>query len=182
MGKPLFSILVAVFMIAGCEGKANKGPKLNGTDAPSADQTNKAAPSAADETASAITYVLDVNSATPQQLLAVPGMTDELQSLIMDTRPFVDMEELNDELRYFGLSSKDIKKLYEHMFLIIDLNTAPKEDFRFVPDMPRNLAHKIENARPYDNLSDLKKNLESTRQKDKADRYMQYFKLTKPKK
>lgn len=197
-----YIILLAALMgfcLTGCgdvsASKSESALKLRGSKTSMADKTaNRAAPNkpVVAKKASGITpeakavkplgHLLDINEAAEAQFLRVPGLTPEIQKLIKDTRPFLDMAEFDDMLSFLDVSSKARKALYGHVFIVIDINNSPTDDIEFVPGLSNNVVHKIQSGRPYKNLSALKSVLEKSRQSEDADYLIKYFKVAQPKK
>jgi len=126
-------------------------------------------------------YLLDVNSATEDQLARVPGLTPEIHRMIMDIRPFLDMVEFDEELDGIKVSTKKRAALYQHLFMKIDINNTPIEDLQFVPNLSNSLSHKVKTGRPYNSLSELRAVIEDSRQSENTDQIMEYFIVKKAK-
>lgn len=182
-------IMAASISLAGCEALSDQIPKLRGgksktnVEVTAPNLPNSTEPAA--KTAKPIKplgYLLDVNEATEEQLRGVPGVTPEIHKLIKNTRPFLDMVELNDELERLGLSKSERRELYTHVFMVIDINNGVIEDLEFVPNLSKSQAFAIENGRPYKNRDALKKVIEKVSKPEAVDRLMPYFKVNKAQK
>lgn len=182
-------IVAASLGLTGCEQIQTKlSPKMSKTS-----KVTKTTPgsklSKAEDSADAVSsqnpassvkpvgYLLDVNEASPEKLDRVPGMTPEIKTLILSTRPFLDMVEFDDELDLLNVSEKDRMKLYKHVFMVIDINNGVPEDLNFVPQLSNSAVHAVKSARPYAKRDDLKAVLKKTRQKDEVNAIMPYFKV-----
>ena len=187
MKRAYISVIMAASMsLAGCEALSDQISNLRGgkskTNAVATAPNSASVTETAAKSVKPLGYLLDVNEATEKQLRGVPGVTPEIHKLIKNTRPFLDMVELNDELERLGLSASERRELYTHVFMVIDINNGVMEDLQFVPNLSKSQAFDIENGRPYKNRDALKKVIEKVSKPDAVDRLMPYFKVKKAQK
>ena len=95
-----------------------------------------------------IPVVVNPNLALGDELGALPEMTPELADAILQQRPFLDMEALHSVVTQH-VSREDAEKLYEGMFVPIDLNRAGNREIRLVPGVGERIAHEFDEYRPY---------------------------------
>lgn len=126
-----------------------------------------------------IGYLLDINEATYEDMARVPGFTPKIKDLVENTRPFLDMIEIDDELDMLGVSNKKRKDLYTHLFMVIDINNGEMQDLKFVPQLSNSLASEIVHGRPYKSRAELEKVIEASVEPDQAKQLMSYFKVEK---
>lgn len=101
--------------------------------------------------------VLDANTATEKELLALPNMTPELTKAIVSRRPFASIKELDAALQ--PLSAKQRADLYGRLFVAINLNTATREEILLIPGLGQRMAHEFEEYRPYKALAQFRKEI-----------------------
>lgn len=125
-----------------------------------ADETADPAPAAAEPTAAAPAAaagaqdaVLDPNTATEQQLAAVPGMTPELAAAIVAGRPFASIAALDAKLRE-TLGEAEAEKLRTYVFVPVNLNTATRDEIALIPGMSDKMIHEFEEYRPYEDMAE----------------------------
>jgi DNA uptake protein ComE-like DNA-binding protein len=94
---------------------------------------------------------LNPNTATEDQLKAIPQLTPELVALIQKTRPFASVASFNKALAG-KLDAGKIRELYASLFVPIELNTASRADIMLIPGMTARMAHEFEEYRPYRNI------------------------------
>jgi DNA uptake protein ComE-like DNA-binding protein len=92
--------------------------------------------------------LLEPNTATEQQLAAVPGLNATLAKSIVDRRPFASMLAL-DSLLGQTLSREQRTEVYKRVFLHLNLNTATSAEILLVPGTGSKHAHEFEEYRPY---------------------------------
>lgn len=95
---------------------------------------------------------LDPNTATAEELAAVPGLDPALAAAIEAGRPYATILDLDALLRGM-LSAEEAQALYEHLFVPIDLNAASEEEIALIPGMSPRMVHEFEEYRPYPDLS-----------------------------
>jgi DNA uptake protein ComE-like DNA-binding protein len=93
--------------------------------------------------------LLDPNTATREQLLAVPGVAGHVADAIVAGRPYADMRAVNKVLVAHVPDSVARKKIYEHVWKPIDLNTATDEEILLIPGVGRRMLHEFKEYRPY---------------------------------
>jgi DNA uptake protein ComE-like DNA-binding protein len=95
---------------------------------------------------------LDPNTSTAEQLAAVPDLDPTLAQEIIAKRPFPTMVEFDALVR--GTLSKDqTAKLYEQLFVPINLNSASEAEIALIPGMSQRMVHEFLEYRPYADLS-----------------------------
>jgi DNA uptake protein ComE-like DNA-binding protein len=138
---------------------------------------------AAQETRKAPATVIDLNSASAEQLRAVPGVSAETAKKIIGARPFESL----DDLKALGLDDAQIEKLAPYIDLKrpprpprgqgrvernpadnkepagkeavgtkVDLNSATVTELEALPGVGPALAKKIIAARPFNRMEELK--------------------------
>lgn len=95
---------------------------------------------------------LNPNDATAEQLAAVTGIASALQKEIIAERPFPSMIEFNALVRK-TLSAEDASKIYEQVFVPINLNSAKSEEIALIPGMSQRMVREFLEYRPYADLS-----------------------------
>jgi len=122
-------------------------------------------------------YLLDVNDARADQLDRVPGMTENLKEMILNSRPFLDMVEFDDELDLLEIPEKKRNALYDHLFMVIDINNGEPKDLQFVPNLSTSTSDQIKAGRPYARRSELQDVIKKSRQKEQVEAILPYFKV-----
>ena len=82
--------------------------------------------------------VLNPNTASAEELAALPGLNPDLAGRIAAGRPYLNMEALDKALAP-ALSTGQRKALYVRLFLPINLNTASVDAIRMVPGVGRRM-------------------------------------------
>ena len=93
--------------------------------------------------------VVDVNTATEPQLLALPNMTPAVVKAILSARPFDRITDLNTLLLGQKLTQEQATAFYAKAFLHINLNTATREEILLVPGAGNRMAREFAEYRPW---------------------------------
>jgi len=102
--------------------------------------------------------LLEANTATEQQLAALPGLSATLAKQIIERRPLASIRELNDLLSP-SLNKDQLQELYGKLFIHINLNSASKEEMLLIPGMGNRMVHEFEEYRPYKSLAQFRKEI-----------------------
>lgn len=91
---------------------------------------------------------LNPNTATAEQLAQVPGLDPTLAAAIVGQRPFASIVEFNSLVRQTA-SEDEAKRLYERVFIPVNLNTGTREQIALIPGMTRRMVGEFLEYRPY---------------------------------
>ena len=108
--------------------------------------------------ASAESAVMDANTATAEDIAALPHMDDVLAGVVVSSRPFVTIGELNDLLGA-DLDESQLEEVYGHLFVPINLNDAKRSDILLIPGVGSRMAHEFEEYRPYSNIEQFRREI-----------------------
>lgn len=118
--------------------------------------------------------LLDPNSATREQLMALPGMTAAIADSIVARRPFQNMLAIDSILTKHKLTEVQRDTIYERMFKPLDLNTASKEEIMLIPGVGEKMHHEFEEYRPYDNIAKFRREILKYVKDTTVTRYEKY--------
>jgi DNA uptake protein ComE-like DNA-binding protein len=107
------------------------------------------AAAATDARAQVAPGLLDPNTASESELLALPNLTAPVVKALLERRPFMSAVELDSFLKERGLGPEQRAALYGKAFVHLDLNTASEEEILLVPNAGRRMAHEFQEYRPW---------------------------------
>jgi DNA uptake protein ComE-like DNA-binding protein len=102
--------------------------------------------------------LVEPNTASEQQLQALPGLNATLVKGILERRPFLSMQALDSFLSE-SLNEQQRDELYGKTFLHLNLNTASEEEILLIPGVGNRMAHEFEEYRPYRSLAQFRKEI-----------------------
>jgi len=118
--------------------------------------------------------VVDANTASEKDLLAMPHMNAEIVKAIMDKRPFESITDLNKLLLEQKLTPEQATAFYAKAFVHINLNTASSEEIMLIPGAGRKMAHEFHEYRPWKSWAQFDKEIGKYAGKDEVARLAQY--------
>jgi len=102
--------------------------------------------------------VLDANTASEKDLLAVPGLTPPLAKSLLGRRPFLTMTEL-DSLLGASLSLDQRGDVYRRLFVQVNLNTASDAEILLIPGLGNRMLGEFKEYRPYRALAQFRREI-----------------------
>jgi DNA uptake protein ComE-like DNA-binding protein len=102
--------------------------------------------------------VLDANTASEKQLLAVTGITPALAQGILERRPFLTMSDL-DTLLGQSLNREQRVEVYRRLFVQINLNTASDAEILLIPGIGNRMLEEFGEYRPYRALAQFRREI-----------------------
>ncbi len=120
--------------------------------------------------------VLNANTATAEELSAIPNMDEFLVEAVINNRPYATIGAL-DELLGADLSNEELEALYAHLFVPVNLNTADKSDILMIPGVGDRMAHEFEEYRPYSNIEQFRREMSKYVDEKEVARLAQYVTL-----
>ena len=100
--------------------------------------------------------VLDANTASEKQLVALPDLTAPLTKIILGRRPFVTMTDF-DSLLAQSLSREQRAAIYRRLFVQVNLNTASDTEIQLIPGVDDRLLGEFKKYRPYKSLAQFRR-------------------------
>ena len=131
---------------------------------------------AASPSTSAESAVLGANSATAEDIAALPHMNEVMAEVVVSNRPFVTIGELHDLLSA-DLEDDQLEELYGQLFVPINLNDAKRSDILLIPGVGGRMAHEFEEYRPYSNIEQFRREMGKYVDEAEVARLEQYVTL-----
>jgi hypothetical protein len=125
------------------------GTSTAGAASDSATVANAGAAAAGATDPGAAGALLDPNTATRDQLAAVPGMTPGAADALVAGRPYASMLAVDAALAKAQLDSAARRAVYGRVFRPIDLNAATGPEILLIPGVGPRMRHEFEEYRPY---------------------------------
>jgi DNA uptake protein ComE-like DNA-binding protein len=119
-------------------------------------ETGDAAEAAGD--VATATPLVDPNSVTEAEVLAVPGMNEAAADALMAGRPYDDMLEV-DRVLSQHLNEQQRDSVYGRLWRRLDLNTATGEEILLIPGVGPRMQREFEEYRPYTSLAQFRREI-----------------------
>ena len=101
---------------------------------------------------------INLNTATPEEILLVPGAGRRMVREFAEYRPWKTWAQFDKEIgKYVGAEAT--AKLAQYAFIPMNANTASDADLMTVPGANQAWVDKVKKARPYKTAADLEKAL-----------------------
>jgi DNA uptake protein ComE-like DNA-binding protein len=159
---------------AGSTAEMQSGASVPNPGAPIVDSAQAASGSTATGATATSGALLDPNSATKEQLAAVPGMTAAAADAIVAGRPYQDMLAVDQVLAKSIPSADTRKTVYAKVWKPIDLNTAKGDEILLIPGIGKRMQHEFEEYRPYKSMDQFRREIGKYVDKAEVARLEQY--------
>ena len=120
--------------------------------------------------------ILNANTATVEELAALPHMDTVLAEMVVENRPYPSISVMHD-LLLADLDESELEELYAHVFIPINLNTAFESDILLIPGVGKRMAHEFEEYRPYSSMEQFRREIGKYVDDDEVARLEQYVTL-----
>lgn len=156
-----FSKLIAICMVSGlffisCKDQPKEEKKETKTEVEKKAEVKETA------------AVLNANLATEADFKGL-GFTEELVSEILSKRPFMSLNEFSALL-----PAENKEELFKKVFVPMNLNTTPEDDFKMIPGVGDKMAHEFEEYRPYTSVAQFKKEIGKYVDQEQVAYYLNY--------
>lgn len=91
---------------------------------------------------------LNLNTATREQLLTIPGVGDRMVREFLEYRPYESIVQFRREIGKY-VSAEQVAAYEEYVFVPVDPNTADAETLRQLPGVDAAVAAQLIAGRPY---------------------------------
>ncbi len=115
----------------------------------------------------------DPNLAEAEALAALPNMTEALAETVVDNRPYLSAQALDDVLAE-SLDRDQRNELYGALFRQVNLNDASDEEMLLIPGMNWRMAHEFKEYRPYRSLEQFRREIGKYVDDDELARFERY--------
>lgn len=138
--------------LAGCQRDAGDAAQRD-----SARDTAAVAGRGADS-ARADSALLDPNTASREQLAAVPGLTPAAVDTLIARRPYDNMVAVNRVLTS-QIDSAQRRTVYARIWKPINLNTATDAEILLIPGIGSRMLHEFKEYRPYTTIAQFRREM-----------------------
>jgi len=101
---------------------------------------------------------VNLNSATREELLLIPGVGDRMVREFVEYRPYKSYAQFRKEIGKY-VDQKEVARLEQYTFIPINLNTASDEDILSIPGLGQRMLREFKEYRPYKTLEQFRKEI-----------------------
>ncbi len=91
---------------------------------------------------------LDLNDATDQEILLIPGIGDRMLHEFEEYRPYVGLAQFEREMAKY-VDQAEVARMAQYVYVRIDLNTASDEAILSIPGIGSRMLREFKEYRPY---------------------------------
>ncbi len=101
---------------------------------------------------------IDLNSASEEEVMLIPGMTERMVHEFEEYRPYASLEQFRREIGKY-VDENEVARLEQYVFIPMNLNTATSEAFKSIPGMSDRMVHEFEEYRPYTSMEQFRREI-----------------------
>ena len=101
---------------------------------------------------------LNLNSASEDEILLIPGMNKRMAHEFEEYRPYRSLEQFRREIGKY-VNEAEVARLEQYVFVPLDLNSASEADFARIPGVGRRMVHEFLEYRPYGNMEQFRREI-----------------------
>ena len=101
---------------------------------------------------------LNLNTATDEEILLVPGVGDRMVHEFKEYRPYLAIAQWRREMGKY-VDDAEVARMEQYVFVPIDLNTATDEEILAVPGVGDRMAHEFKEYRPYSSMEQFRREI-----------------------
>jgi DNA uptake protein ComE-like DNA-binding protein len=119
---------------------------------------------------------VNLNTATREELLLIPGLGKRMAHEFEEYRPYKSFAQFRKEIGKY-VDEKEVARLEQYAFIPINLNTASDEDILSIPGLGKRMLHEFKEYRPYKSIEQFRKEIGKYVDKKELTRLERYVTL-----
>jgi len=124
---------------------------------------------------------INLNAATREEILLVPGVGKKMAHEFEEYRPYENMGRFRREMGKY-VDDEEVARLEQYVFVPIDLNTASDEDILSIPGLGKRMLHEFKEYRPYKNMAQFRREIGKYVDDKEVARLERYVTIAEPSK
>ncbi len=101
---------------------------------------------------------LNLNTASREEILLIPGVGNRMQHEFEEYRPYKNLAQFHREIAKY-VKDDDLARLESYVFVPLNLNTATDEDLLTIPGLGRRMLGEFKEYRPYKDLAQFRREI-----------------------
>ena len=119
---------------------------------------------------------IDLNTASREEILLVPGLGPRMAHEFEEYRPYKAIAQFRREIGKY-VDDDEVARLEQYVFVPIDLNTASEEDILSIPGVGQRMLHEFMEYRPYRSMVQFRREIGKYVDDDELNRLARYVTL-----
>ncbi len=119
---------------------------------------------------------IDLNDATNEEILLIPGVGDRMLHEFDEYRPYVALAQFHREIDKY-VDDDELARLEQYVYVRIDLNTASEEAILSIPGVGARMHHEFEEYRPYTSMAQFRREMGKYVDDDEVERLARYVEI-----
>ena len=129
-----------------------------------------------DDIYGALWLPLDLNDASGDEILLIPGVGNRMLHEFEEYRPYEALAQFRREIGKY-VDDAELDRLTQYVYVRIDLNSASEEDILSLPGVGARMAHEFEEYRPYQNMAQFAREIGKYVDEDEVSRLSRYVEI-----
>lgn len=122
---------------------------------------------------------LNLNTATRDEIMLVPGAGKKMAHEFDEYRPWKSWAQFDKEIgKYVG--KEEVARLAQYCFIPINLNTASDEEILTIPGLGQKMLHEFKEYRPYKSMEQFNKEIGKYVDEKEVKRLARYVMIETP--
>jgi DNA uptake protein ComE-like DNA-binding protein len=117
---------------------------------------------------------INLNTATGEEILLVPGAGKRMAREFAEYRPWKSYAQFEKEIGKY-VDAKEVARLAQYTFIPLNLNTASPGDFMTIPGAGKRFAHEFEEYRPWKTQAQFEKEIGKYTNPKEVKRFWRYM-------
>jgi DNA uptake protein ComE-like DNA-binding protein len=119
---------------------------------------------------------INVNTASREEILLIPGVGERMLHEFEEYRPYVALAQFQREIGKY-VDEGELARLAQYVFVPIDLNTATEEDILSIPGVGERMLHEFLEYRPYQAMAQFEREMGKYVDDDEVARIARYVEV-----
>jgi DNA uptake protein ComE-like DNA-binding protein len=117
---------------------------------------------------------LNLNTATREEILLIPGMGNRMVREFLEYRPYTAIAQFRKEIGKY-VDDKEVARLEQYVFVPINLNSASDEILLSIPGLTPEVLRALKDRRPYKNVQEFRTEIAKYVSAKELGRLERYF-------
>ena len=126
------------------------------------------------EVYAALFLPINLNTASEEEILLIPGMSNRMAHEFEEYRPYTSLEQFRREIGKY-VDEDEVARLEQYVFVPLDLNSASEDDFATVPGASSRMVHEFLEYRPYGDMEQFRREIGKYVDEDEVARFERYM-------